>query len=168
MPPNMALAIFAPACGASPHPAFLHIFSIIFFPKTLHLKPSAKRNPAFTLPKTAIKKRAPSPLSFFPSYSLFPTALLPNAPHRPAPTEHYPPKTYLLHLLPTPSKTLHLNHLAIKCGSPAFAPAKSRAYIPPQPSTLPMLFKPLNHIATKQRLSLLAPQGNYHFTSSLY
>ena len=25
-----------------------------------------------------------------------------------------------------------------------------------------------NHIATKQRLSLLAPKGNYHFTSPLY
>ena len=71
----------------------------------------------------------------------------------------------LLSLLSTLSKTLHINHLAIKCGLPAFAPAL-RGIPNPQYTnspSLPMLFKPLNHIATKHRLSLLAPSGFLHF-----
>ena len=51
----------------------------------------------------------------------------------------------------------------------AFAPAQSRAYILPETTHFIYAFlSSLNHLSTKQRLSLLAPKGNYQFTSSLY
>ena len=50
----------------------------------------------------------------------------------------------------------------------ALAPAKAGHTSSPKLPTSSMLFKSLNHIDAKQRLSLLAPEGNYHFTSPLY
>ena len=83
----------------------------------------------------------------------------------PAPAKHYP-----LNLSSpfTPSKTLHFNHLAAK-RTAYVCPCQKQGIHPPRNHPLYLcFFKPINHIAAKQRLPLLAPKDNYHFTSTLY